>query len=130
MIDRPTNHWRESVHHEREQVAAGILAPEDAFTEEFWPPTFIEAVDIALAAYENEVAGLRDPSDDDVSAVAERVVLALNEIDAEDDLIETGERDELCEYIEAVLTNAGIDVDALCARRGEDREALTDSRLW
>ncbi|MEU7826353.1 hypothetical protein [Catellatospora sp. NPDC049133] len=130
MIERPTARWRHKVLREREALAAGALSPDDAYAERLWPLEFIEATDAALAAYEAEVAALRDPSDDDLFAVAERVVLALNDADEEHGAIETGEREQLIEYIENVLTHTGVDVPALCARRGEDREALTGARDW
>ncbi|MFD0582875.1 hypothetical protein [Dactylosporangium darangshiense] len=52
-------------------------------------------------------------------------MLALNAIDDEEGLIETGEREELYRFIEDVLTAAGIDVEALIARRGLDDAELT-----
>jgi hypothetical protein len=58
--------------------------------------------------------------------------MALNAIDEEHgSRIETGEREELCEYIDDVLTDAGIDVGGLTARRDIDRAELTDEwREW
>jgi hypothetical protein len=43
--------------------------------------------------------------------------------------IETMTREELSEYIEDALTEAGIDVDALLERRGVD-EAAGEWRGW
>ncbi|MFC7241460.1 hypothetical protein ACFQO7_03090 [Catellatospora aurea] len=130
MIERPSAAWRQEVLEQRQAVAAGTLSPDDAYAEHLWPLEFIDAVEAALAAYEAEIAALRDPSDDDLFAAAERVVLALNDADEEHGRIETGEREELIEYIEAVITHTGVDVPTLCARRGEDREALTGARDW
>ncbi|WP_155368580.1 hypothetical protein [Catellatospora vulcania] len=130
MIERPTTEWRRAVREQQQALAAGTLSPDEAYAERLWPRAFTDAVDAALAAYEAEVAALREPSDDELFAAAEHVVLALNDIDEEHGHIETDERDELCAYIEDVLTDAGVDVRALCARRGEDREALTAGRDW
>lgn len=130
MIERPTAEWRREVLEQRQAIAAGTLSPDDAYAEDLWPLEFTDAVDIALAAYEAEVAALRDPSDDELFATAERVVLALNDIDGEHGRIETDEREELCAYIADVMTHAGVDVRALCARRGADHEALTAGRDW
>jgi hypothetical protein len=57
--------------------------------------------------------------------------LALNEITKEHERsgkmgYETGEREELCDYIDASLEEAGIDVKALTARRGLSRYEITD----
>ncbi|GAA1420975.1 hypothetical protein ACFQZ4_00640 [Catellatospora coxensis] len=130
MIERPTAKWRQRVLEQRQAVAAGTLSPDDAYAERLWPLEFTDAVDAALADYEAEIAALRRPSDDDLFAAAERVVLALNHADREHARIETGEREQLCAYIEDVITHTGIDVPALCARRGDDREALTAGRDW
>ncbi|MBB4755077.1 hypothetical protein [Actinoplanes lobatus] len=56
--------------------------------------------------------------------------MGLNIADGPYGAIETGERKELAEYIDAVLTTAGVDVAALTARRGRHRGELTDSSRW
>jgi hypothetical protein len=44
---------------------------------------------------------------------------------------ETGEREQLCEYIESALERAGIDVDAFAARHRITRHEITDEwRDW
>ena len=96
-----------------------------------WPPAFTAAVDAVFLAYEQDVSELRDPQDAAIWAAVERVVVALNAIDEDEDAIETTVREDLCEYIDQVLEAAGVDVDALVSRRGIDRSALTDSwRDW
>jgi molybdate-binding protein len=57
------------------------------------------------------------------------VVVALNEADGGE--IETTTREDLCEYIDEALTDAGVDVEALTRRRGLDSSELTDEwRDW
>jgi hypothetical protein len=69
-------------------------------------------------------------------AAVRRLVLALNKINDEHVRAgqvgyETGEREELCNYIDASLTDSGIDVGALAARRGLGRWEITDVwRTW
>ncbi|QKG25363.1 hypothetical protein ACTIVE_7014 [Actinomadura verrucosospora] len=72
------------------------------------------------------------PSDGDIMAAVEHVVVALNQIDGTDDhSFDTIDREELCEYIDYALTQAGIDVEALERRQGMDPGALTDQwRDW
>ncbi|MGW4551479.1 hypothetical protein ACH121_30760 [Streptomyces sp. NB004] len=68
-----------------------------------------------------------------ISAVIKRVVLELNEINEDHDGAgyETEEREELCLYIDQTLTEHGIDVPALAARRGISRTEITDGwRDW
>jgi hypothetical protein len=44
---------------------------------------------------------------------------------------ETGEREELCDYVDASLSEHGVDVPALTARQGLGRYQLTDRwRKW
>jgi hypothetical protein len=120
MAERPTAEWRE--------YAAEY--PEGA---ELFPESLLTRTDEVLAAFEAEVAELADPSDDDVFGAIERVVLVLNAVNEEYDqaAYETEEREQLCAYIEDTLTEAGVDVDALAARRGLTRHQITDEwREW
>ncbi|BCL16540.1 hypothetical protein [Micromonospora sagamiensis] len=131
MITRPTARWIAKVREQRDSIAAGTLAEEDAYAVHHWPEAFTAAADTAFDRYEAEVAALRDPSDEEVLATVERVVTALNDIDETHGVIETGEREELCEHVDRVLTSAGVDVGALMARQGRDRSELTDRwRDW
>jgi hypothetical protein len=137
MIKRPSERWRHETRRQATAVVAGTLAPADAYAAKLWPRDFITAVDTALDAYEAAVRELPEPSDGpsssdaEVLAAVEHVVVALNAINNEHGRIETGEREELCEYIDGVLTAADIDTGALTTRRGIDRAALTDSwRDW
>lgn len=131
MLTRPSRHWRDQAGDQRRSVAAGTLTEADAYAVRLWPEAFTAAVDTALDAYEREVRALGVPSDEEAFGCVERVVTALNAIDGEHGAIETDEREELCEYVDAVLTAAGVDVTALTARHGLDRSALTDRwRDW
>jgi hypothetical protein len=91
-------------------------SPDDAYSEGPWTPAFLDAADAALEAYEAEVAALREPSDEEVLAAVERVMLALNAAEEHGHAIDTIDREELCEYIDDVLVRAGIDTDALAER--------------
>lgn len=113
------------------KVAAGTLIEDEAYAARLWPEEFTTAVDAALRNYEENVRALRSPSDGEIFAAVESVVQALNAIDEEHGAIETGEREQLAEYVGDVLTAAGIDVDALTSRRGIHRFELTDAwRDW
>jgi hypothetical protein len=127
VIERPSQRWRRQVADQEAAVAAGALSREQAYAIELWPPRFTDAVDATLAAYEREVESLPHDADDVVWAAVERVVLALNAVNAEG-FIETDEREELGEYIDQVLVAAGVDVAALTGRRGVSRHELTDGR--
>ncbi|MEV0132994.1 DUF5713 family protein [Dactylosporangium sp. NPDC050688] len=130
MIERLSHRWRREAAEQEAAVAAGTMSPDEAYALTFFPPAFVAAVDAALEAYEQEVASLEPPADAAVWAAVERVVLALNDVDlAFGHHIETMTREELSEYIEDVLAEAGIDVEALLERRGVD-EAAGEWRDW
>jgi hypothetical protein len=75
-------------------------------------------------------------ADKDVPAVVRRAVLALNAINDQHERTgrtgyETGEREDLCDYIDATLTESGIDVTALAIRNGKDPgELIGEWRTW
>ncbi|WP_433222796.1 hypothetical protein ACQP00_24440 [Dactylosporangium sp. CS-047395] len=130
MIERLTHRWQRERSEQEAAVAAGTLPRDEAYALTSFPPAFVAAVDQALAAYEREIAALDPPADEAVWAAVERVVLALNHIDeAHGHPIETISREELSEYIEDVLTEAGLDVVALLDSRRVD-EAAAGWRDW
>ena len=103
----------------------GDELPDEINASVLWPESLIAATDAALAAFENELHALRSPSDGAIRGVVERVVL-VGHIG-----YETGEREDLCEYIDSALCESGIDVVALAARNGFRRWPLTDKwRKW
>jgi len=131
MIERPSQQWQRRVADQEAAVAAGTLPRDQAYAADLWPADVTAAVDAVLAAYEREIQALPTVTDEAAWAAVERVVLALNAVDEKSAVIETGEREDLCEYIDAVLTAAGVDVAALTGRRRLDRAELTDSwRDW
>ncbi|TDO42313.1 hypothetical protein C8E87_6081 [Paractinoplanes brasiliensis] len=122
---RPTVGWKSKVAEQEAAVTAGTLAPADAYAIHLWPPAFTAAVDTVLAAYERDVAALDTASDEAIWTAVETVVVGLNTADEPFGAIETGEREQLAEYVDAVLTDAGVDVAALTARRDRHRSELT-----
>jgi hypothetical protein len=133
MATRPTGYWRQSVAEEAEQVASGELDAEDATTAELFPEDMLIRTDEVLQPFERELTALTDPTDEEIFAVIQHVVLALNKVNDDYDsaAYETGEREQLCEYIEDSLTENGIDVDAFAGRHGLTRHEITDEwRAW
>ncbi|MES9536656.1 hypothetical protein [Actinomadura sp. NPDC000600] len=132
MATRPTEYWRD-VAEEARQVAAGELDAEDASTAELFPEDMLIRTDEVLQPFERELAALIDPTDEEIFAVIQHVVLALNKVNEDYDgaAYETDEREQLCEYIENSLTDNGIDVDAFAGRHGLTRHEITDEwRDW
>ncbi|RSM58634.1 hypothetical protein DMB66_28290 [Actinoplanes sp. ATCC 53533] len=129
MIERLTHRWRREVAEQAAAVAAGTLAPDEAYAAAWWPEDFVARIDGALERYERDVSRL-DPAHDSAAwAAVERVVVAINAADSGQ--IETTTAEELAGYIDDALTDAGVDVEALTRRRGVDRAELTDEwRDW
>ncbi|WP_406303895.1 hypothetical protein OHA61_18095 [Streptomyces sp. NBC_00885] len=116
MAIRPSATWRDEV-------------SQNADAAELYTPVMLEATDAALAAFEDEARSLGEASDERILAAVERVVEQLNTIDGEHGAFCTIEREDLCEYIDQVVTAQGIDVSDLLAR--QDMEELTERwRDW
>ncbi|MEU5095883.1 hypothetical protein [Streptomyces sp. NPDC020996] len=133
MAERPTTSWRHGIAEEAEELAAGTLDPECACMAALFPEELLTATDVVLDTFEGELPGLGEAPDEQVFAVVERVVLALNAVDDvhNGSAFETDEREELCDYIDESLTEHGVDVVALTARHGLGRYQLTDKwRKW
>ncbi|MGW1533991.1 hypothetical protein [Streptomyces aureus] len=87
------------------------------------------------ATFETDLGSLGEPSDDQVSDTIKHVVLRLNAIDDGSHPggagYDTGEREQLCEYIDETLTEHGFDLAAMAARRGIGRAEIADEwREW
>ena len=130
MAIRPTEVWREGLEIERQMLAAGEL--DEAIRETLYPPGLLRRTDGVFDAFEQRTVRWRDPDDEEVLNAIEDVVRALNAIDEEfDDAFETPERDLLCSYIDEVVSEAGVDLNALAARQGVPRTDITDRwRTW
>jgi hypothetical protein len=133
MAERPTTSWRHGIAEEAEKLAAGTLDPGCACMAGLFPEELLTSTDTVLDAFEGELPGLGEAGDEQVFAVVERVVLALNAVDEAHDggAFETDEREMLCDYIDESFTEHGVDVVALTARHGLGRYQLTDKwRKW
>lgn len=133
MAVKPTREWRDGVAEEAHQLAAGTLAPENAFMARLFPEPMLRATEAVLASFETDTAQLAGATDERIFAIIERVVLALNDVNErfDDPAYETAEREALCAYIDETLTERGVDVPALAARRGIGAHEITDAwRDW
>jgi hypothetical protein len=136
VATRPTARWRSEIQEEAAALAAGTLSPDNAAAAELWSEYLLTHTDAVLDGFDTAVQRLSSPTDDQIMAVVKEVIVGLNRVNA--DLIdrdetpyETGERDELCTYIDETMEEAGIDLDALAARMGVGRYEITDEwREW
>jgi hypothetical protein len=137
VASRPSDLWRRRVEEEEAaEVARGVLPPDETAVARFWPESLLASTDAALATFEDELRALSSASDADVLGAVKRVMLALNEVNAQQGRAglvgyETDEREELCDYIDASVQESLIDVDALAARQGHGRWEIGDRwRDW
>lgn len=133
MAERPTTNWRRGIAEEAAELAAGTLDPDCACMVELFPEELLLETDAVLDVFEAELPTLAEGDDARIFAAVERVVLALNAVNKAHDecAFETDEREQLCAYIDGALTERGVDVAILTARRGLGRHELTDRwRDW
>ncbi|MDI6097497.1 hypothetical protein QLQ12_02645 [Actinoplanes sp. NEAU-A12] len=133
MAQRPTKDWRQFLEEQEAAVAAGSLDPgsEDAWALRCFPAAFTADVDAVLTLFERRIERVDLSSHHDVWVSIKDVVTALNSVSERWKLIETGEREELSQYIDDALTEAGADLDAVASRAGIDRSEMTDEwREW
>jgi hypothetical protein len=141
MASRPSHKWRAETEQEAAELAAGTGSPDQAYAGVLWPESLIASTDAALAGFEAELAALLSASeitvdDKDILAVVRRAVLALNAINDQHVRTcrtgyETGEREDLCGYIDATLTESGIDLATLATRNGKQPGELIGAwRTW
>ncbi|MFJ6086526.1 hypothetical protein ACIQI8_34585 [Streptomyces sp. NPDC092369] len=133
MAERPTTNWRDGIAEEAEELAAGTLDPECACMVGLFPEALLTSTDAVLDSFEMELAGLDGADDAQIFGVVERVVLALNAVNAahNEGAYDTDEREQLCDFIDQSLTERGIDIAALAARHGLGMYQITDKwRKW
>ncbi|WP_069462003.1 hypothetical protein [Actinacidiphila rubida] len=133
MAVRPSEHWRALITEEGRQVTAGMLDPECARMADSYSENFLSDTDAVLTEFQSNVSAIAEPMDDQVFHVVGSVVLALNEVNDryETSTFDTDEREQLCVFIDEVLTEHGIDVAGLAARHRISRYEITDRwRRW
>ena len=125
--------WRQFLKEQEAAVAAGLLDPgsADAWALRCFPAAFTDDVDAVLTLFERKIEKADLNSHHDVWVLIKDVVTALNSASERWKLIETGEREELCQYIEDALTEAGAELEAVVSRAGMERREMTDEwREW
>ena len=114
-------------------MTQGVLTPDQMCTAKLWPESLLNSTDAALTRFEDNLRTHTSPSDEDVLDTVKRLILTLNQINAQHGGAgyETDKREELCDYIDASLSESGIDVEALAARKNIGRWEITDTwRQW
>ena len=131
----PTEYWRGRKAEERQEFLAGKIAATDCYMEQLFPDEFLERTDARLKSFISSISACVTTADDypKVMQAIESLVVELNTIndDFDGSVIETGEREALCEFIDNVIVTHGIDIEALAAAQDCGSDELTDQwRDW
>lgn len=131
----PTAAWREQKTEEARKFEAGEITAAERYMDKLFPDAFIDRTDLLLKDFAAAINQCSAAAADfpRVMQNIQDVVLALNKINDDFELrvIETGEREELCEFIDSVIIERGIDIESLAASQNCTRYELTDEwRDW
>lgn len=120
-VKLPTDIWRERISEEKREFAAGLISIEDCVGEQLYPDEFLKRADVLLTKFVSKIEGASKEANSFPSIMesVKSLVLALNDLNYSEDfdvtVIETGEREDLCEFIHAVIVSQGFDLTALAA---------------
>lgn len=134
-VKLPSQGWRDSKAEERQKFLAGKITAKECFMESLFPDEFIDRTDTALKLFVANISNCSPHQDDypKVRNAIKSLVLDLNKIndDFDGSVIETGEREEICDFIDDVIVAHGIDIDAYAEYLDCGRYELADEwRDW
>ncbi len=98
----------------KEIIAESVVEPMLEFIEEDEEPAYsrkdVKTCEALLLGYVRALKALKKPSDDEIMAQVKAVVLALNELNETTggEMIETGEREAICEVIQEAAKLCGL----------------------
>jgi hypothetical protein len=134
-IQLTTELWRERKAEEKREFEAGAISADDCFMDRLFPDAFLDRTETLLKEFVASVDQCSSSASDfpKVMRSVETLVVALNKVNEDFDhgVIETDEREELCEFIDEVIVARGIDIEALAAAQNCDPYEITDQwREW
>ena len=125
-----TETWREDKAEEKREFEAGEIAEDELCLDQLFPDQFIADTEPLLVEFAGAIAATNALDYDNVMNSIKSLVEKLNEINDKynGEVIETGEREQLCQYIEDVISESAIDLDAYAKSMECDKNEITD--LW
>ena len=135
QVKLTTDTWRERKAEEKRERDAGEISADECILDQLFPDAFIDRTEHLLRVFASSIEGCSTLTNDypKVMKTIEALVVALNKVNEDFDhkVIETGEREELCDFVDQVLIAKGIDIEDLAAFHGCEANALTDEwRDW
>ena len=125
-----TQTWREDKAEEKREFEVGEITEDDACLDQLFPDQFIADTELVLIEFAGAIAATEARDYGSVMHSIMSLVVKLNENNDKYDgeVIETGEREQLCQYIEDVISESTIDLEAYAKSRVCDKNEITD--LW
>lgn len=104
LSKKPTIYWREQLDED--------LADEDMDDNEIkYTHNLLNKADALLEDFAAQLSNLKTPAKSNVLEVVKDFVLKLNDLTRDNSFIETGEREDLCDFIDQAVTIAGLELD-------------------
>ena len=125
-----TQTWREDKAEEKREFEVGEITEDDACLDQLFPDQFIADTELVLIEFAGAIAATEARDYGSVMRSIMSLVVKLNENNDKYDgeVIETGEREQLCQYIEDVISESTIDLEAYAKSGVCDKNEITD--LW
>ena len=125
-----TQTWREDKAEEKREFEVGEITEDDVCLDQLFPDQFIADTELVLIEFAGAIAATEARDYGSVMHSIMSLVVKLNENNDKYDgeVIETGEREQLCQYIEDVISESTIDLEAYAKSRECDKNEITD--LW
>ena len=128
-----TQIWRDEKADEKRRLEAGEIDASECCIEELFPDSFIDETEPLLRSFVECLSTVGESDYIAVSSAVESLVMALNRINEKfgHAVIETGEREQLCQFIEDVIDESAVDLDDFAKHCGCDKSDITDRwRNW
>jgi hypothetical protein len=128
-----TQIWRDEKINEKRQFEAGEIDASECCMAELFPDEFINETEPLLQSLADRISDIDELDYPAVSDAIKTLVMALNQINEKFDqaVIETGEREQLCQFIEDVIEESAVDLGKYAVNFGCDSSEITDTwRDW
>jgi hypothetical protein len=134
-VQFPTDAWRQQKAEETRRFEAGQIQAGERYMNTLFPDAFIDRTEVLLREFVGGIDACGTGAEDfpRVMARIRATVEALNRVNQDFNMrvIETAEREALCEFIDDSIIARSLDIEALAASCNCTRYELTDQwREW
>lgn len=125
--------WREEKIEEQRMLRAGEIDSSECCMDELYSDAFVAKVELLLKSFVDQVNQLSVADVAFLGKHLKSLVIALNDVNEEYDhaVIETGEREQLCQFMEDVINDSKVDLEEFATHLGCEQDEVTDQwRDW